>query len=102
MKKICFVTIALSFFLSSPGIAGLKCDRLPNGDATNCVWIDGYRDPMTVITTPPPSPAVLKKQRRAEFERALEREVEHRMYTENISSAQAVEDILAGRPRKSK
>lgn len=55
---------------------------------------------MTVITTPPASPAVLKKQRRAEFEQALQREVEHRMYTENISSAQAVEDILAGRPRR--
>ena len=100
MKRICFLTIALSFFLSSPVMAELKCDRLPNGDATNCVWIDGYRDPMTVITTPPPSPAVLKKQRQAEFEQALQREVEHRMYTENISSAQAVEDILAGRPRR--
>ena len=93
MNKICFLTIALSFFLSSPVMAELKC-------ATNCVWIDGYRDPMTVITTPPASPAVLKKQRRAEFEQALQREVEHRMYTENISSAQAVEDILAGRPRR--
>nr|DAV83234.1 MAG TPA: hypothetical protein [Caudoviricetes sp.] len=100
MKKICFLTIALSFFLSSSVMAELKCDRLPNGDATNCVWIDGYRDPMTVITTPPASPTVLKKQRQAEFEEALQREVDHRMFTENISSAQAIEDILAGRPRR--
>lgn len=31
MNKICFLTIALSFFLSSPVMAELKCDRLPNG-----------------------------------------------------------------------
>ena len=44
--------------------------------------------------------AVQKKQRQAEFEEALQREVDHRMFTENISSAQAIEDILAGRPRR--
>lgn len=60
MNKICFLTVALSIFLSSPAMAGLKCDHLPDGSAANCVWIDGYRDPMTVITTPPASPAVLK------------------------------------------
>ena len=100
MNKICFLTVALSIFLSSPAMAGLKCDHLPDGSAANCVWIDGYRDPMTVITTPLASPAVLKKQRQAEFEEALQREVDHRMFTENISSAQAIEDILAGRPRR--
>lgn len=84
-----------------------KCDRSPiSGQRINCVKAPG-KDPELTITeedmkgmvyvTPAQERAFKKKQ----FEQALENEITARMYQDRVPTReQAIQDILAGVPRK--
>ena len=105
MKKFLLVLIGICFVSSS--FAGTKCDRTPEGYETNCVHIPGWKDPALTITeedmkgmvyvTPEQERAFKKKQ----FEQALENEITARMYQDRVPTReQAIQEILAGVPRK--
>lgn len=105
MKKLLLVLIGICFIC--PSFAGTKCDRTPEGYETNCVHIPGWKDPALTITeedmkggiyvTPEQERAFKKKQ----FEQALENEITARMYQDRVPTReQAIQDILAGVPRK--
>lgn len=80
-----------------------KCDRDPiSGQRINCVKAPGKDPDLTILGPVPYTPPEVKKQReRKQFEQALENEIAARMYQDRVPTReQAIEDILAGVPRK--
>lgn len=99
--------LLLSFLLGGYAYADLKCDRLPDGHSTNCVYIPGWKDPALHITEEDMkgmvyvSPEQKRKMDEKIFKEALENEITARMYQDRVATREeAIRDILSGVPRK--
>ena len=95
--------------MSFNALADSKCDRNSEGRKINCVYIPGWKDPALHITEEDMkgmvyvSPEQKRKMDEKIFKEALENEITARMYYDRVPSRQqAIEDILAGKPRKNR
>lgn len=99
--------LLLSFLLGGYAYADLKCDRLPDGHSTNCVYIPGWKDPALHITEEDMkgmvyvSPEQKRKMNEKIFREKLQEEITIRKSQDfRLDDADAFAEILAGKPRR--
>jgi len=99
--------LLLSFLLGGYAYADLKCDRLPDGHSTNCVYIPGWKDPALHITEEDMkgmvyvSPEQKRKMDEKIFREKLQEEITIRKSQDfRLDDADAFAEILAGKPRR--
>lgn len=99
--------LLLSFLLGGYAYADLKCDRLPDGHPTNCVYIPGWKDPALHITEEDMkgmvyvSPEQKRKMDEKIFREKLQEEITIRKSQDfRLDDADAFAEILAGKPRR--
>ena len=105
MRNIIVVLASLCFMLSA--IAGVKCDRTPDGLPTTCVHIPGWKNPEHYATEEDMkgmvyvSPEQKRKMEEKIFREKLQAEITIRKSQDfRLDDAGAIAEILAGKPRR--